>query len=392
MSMKTPDVIVIGGGIIGCAISYYLAKRGAKVTLVERNDLASGTTQAGQGGVGGGTPLTRASVELYSGLTEELSYDIQFTWNGGLSLLIDEEDLSKAALSVDQMRTEGREARLLDQKTVRELEPAASHDVIGGVYFADSGGVDASKTTCAFASASRALGSEILLHTQATEINSKNGRVISVTTEEDEIQAESVVLATGVWAPELAEKLGLSIPVVPRRGHILVTESTPPLESNLSVYQQFGVYAELRRLGDKAAESDNPFVRQGVAWNLIRTGHDSYLVGSSRDFAGFDSSVRPDVVQLLAEQTVRFFPLFKDVSFVRAYSGWRQYTPDVKPIIGEVNEVGGLYLATGFEGEGIMLAPIIGSLLSEIIADGAPSLALDEYRFSRFSEAAGNLN
>ena len=388
--LKTADVVVIGGGIIGCSICYYLAKKGADVTQVERSDLASGTTKAGQGGVGSGTDLVKASAKLYGDLTEELSEDIKFTWKGGMQFVVDEEDIPKAVGRVKDLRDSGREISLLTQKEVRAMEPDVADDVIAGVFHRGSGGVDAFKTTYAFARKSELLGAQILQHCAVDEIRVQNGCLTSVVTSEGEIGAKAVVLATGVWAPELAQNLGLTLPVTPRRGHILVTESTPALKSDLSVYEQFGVYAELRRLGKRAADSDNPFVRQGVAWNLIRTGHESYLVGTSRDFAGFDSSIRHDVTRSLAERTVRFLPCLKRVNCIRVYCGFRQYTPDVKPIMGYVDQIKGLVLATGFEGEGIMMAPIVGKLLSELIVDGYPSLSLDEFCYSRFAAEVSN--
>lgn len=376
--------MVVGGGIVGCATGYYLAKRGVKVTLVERNDLATGMTRAGLGGLGLRSELMKKSIGLYSGLSDELGCDLKFAWKGNLNFIVDESDIEVAAAEVQEMVSDGREAELLDRAEVRAMEPAVADDVIAATCSPDYGSVDAFKTTYEFGRGITRYGSQIILHSEVKDIGVERGAVTSVVTENGTIKTAAVVLATGIWAPELGARLGISIPVIPRRGHVLVTEGAPPLASDRCAYNQYGVYAELRRLGKKAAESDNPYVRQGVAWIMIPGTHDHYLIGSSRDFAGFDDSVRHDVIRALAERTGRFFPSFRDVVCIRAYCGFRQFSPDLKPIMGPVEKIKGLFIATGFEGQGIMLAPIIGSLMSELIAEGESSIPIHEFGLSRF--------
>ncbi len=381
------DVVVIGGGIIGCSITYYLSRRGFKVIDIERNDLASGASSWGQGVIGGGTPLVRASAQLYRTLSDELSADIHYSRRGSLDFIANEDDLPRARQAVEDARKNGDSLTFLSQDEVRAMEPGVARDVVGGVAGTEAGNVSPMYATFAFARAARKLGAELRTRTQATGIRVRGGKVQAVVTDHGEIPAPVVVNAAGVWAPLIGQMLEIDIPVIPRRGHILVTESTPPCESNVTVYNEWGVYGVLRQMGPKAKDHPDVRVRQGVAWNMVRTGDDNYLIGTSRDFAGFDVSTRSDVLQALAERTVRFLPRFQEVSCIRGYAGVRQYSPDVHPILGPVDEVEGFFVATGLEGEGIMTAPAVGTLISEAIADGQTSLLpLDEFLLSRFKK------
>lgn len=381
------DAVIVGGGIIGCSISYYLAKRGVKVVLVEKNDLASGATTVGQGVIGGGTGLVRASADLYRSLCDQLGRDLRIEWRGGLDFIGPEDDLEAATKSVQEAKRRGQPVQLLTPQEIKDVEPYAADDLLGAIYNPFSGQVNGLRAAVAFADAAVALGAIMQKHTEVTDITVRNGHVEGVVTDRGNVAAQLVVNAAGVWAPFVAQKVGLEIPVIPRRGHILVTESVPRLARAATVWGEYGIYARLRALGPAAKDSDNVFIRQGIAWNMVSTGDDNYIIGTSRDFVGFDRSVKRETIEALAERTVRFFPRFREVNCIRTYSGLREYTPDLHPIMGFADAPQGFVFATGFEGEGIMLGPIVGKLISELIVDGKTSLPIDDYSPTRFTRA-----
>jgi sarcosine oxidase subunit beta len=383
---STADVVVIGGGILGCSICYYLARAGVDVLLLERNHLACGASSAGQGtvdDVGHWAEMARLSNRLYAELEEELSCDIGYVRGTSLRLLDNEADYPAAALSVENDRENGHIRHLLTRDQARDLEPNVAPDIGGAILYPVVAHVNPMSTCFGLARAAGNLGARILTHTEALDIRLKDGQVRSVLVTGGEIRAPCAVIAAGIWAPALGQRIGLDIPIFPRRGQIIVTERVPKLVNRLRV-REFGVYEQLRDLGEEATQAENVYVRRGVAWNMIRTEHDNYLIGTSRDFAGWDNRTTADVVSAMAQRAIRFIPRLREVSCVRTYAGLRQYTADLEPIMGKVDGIGGLVLALGFEGWGITAAPGVGKVISELIVEGRTSIPIERHSYSRF--------
>ena len=213
-------------------------------------------------------------------------------------------------------------------------------------------------------------------------LKDRSGRIAGADTSAGRILAPNIVLAAGVWTPAIARTCGIDVPIKPRKGHILVAERTFGVGTRK--VQEFGyLMAKFSQASKRDVEPEMD--RYGIAMVFEPTPHGNFLIGSSREFAGFDTTCSMKVLELLARRALRFFPCIRDVRVIRAYAGLRPYTPDHLPIISDVELVPGLYIAAGHEGDGIGLAPITGVLVSAMLAGNAPVIPLEPLKLSRFS-------
>ena len=383
--MAHPDVVVVGGGIVGAACAYYLCAAGLDVHLVERGFPASGTSRACDSLIllwdktpGAELTLGQASATLWAELAETLGFEFEYVRQGSILLAEGGEGMKAAQTTVETMQAAGVRAEALDQPGLRSLEPHLAPDLAGGAFFPDDTQVDARRATLALLSAAQEKG--LILHTQAEVVAIRRkgdgrGRISGVVTRRGEIVTETVVCAAGVWSNQVARLVGLDLPVRPRKGHILVTAKVPDLIRHPLLE---GGYVSTVQ---SAAEDLQ------VAWVAEMTASGTMLLGSSRQFVGFDRSVSLTVVQAIATRALRFLPALASVPVIRSYAGLRPWSPDHLPLIGPVEAVPGFYLATGHEGAGICLAPITGRLIADWIAGAALPAVAAEVRPDRFDIA-----
>jgi len=226
----------------------------------------------------------------------------------------------------------------------------------GGVFFPDDAQVDARKATLAFLAEGRRYGLVVHTGSPVTAISrgpGENGRITGIKTPTATIATETVVCAAGVWSHEAADLLGLTLPLRPRKGHVLVTAGVPGFIHHPLLEGGYVTTVQ------QATED----VQAALVAELTAAG--TMLLGSSREFAGFDRTVSLAVVQAIARRAVRFLPKLTGMSIIRSYAGLRPWSPDHLPLIGPVAKAPGFYLATGHEGAGICLAPITGQLISQ---------------------------
>jgi glycine/D-amino acid oxidase-like deaminating enzyme len=359
------DVVVIGGGIVGAACAYYLCASGLEVHLVERRFPASGTSRACDGLIllwdktpGAELALGQASAALWTELTESLDADFEYARNGTILLAEGDEGLVAGGSKAEAMRAVGVRAEVLDRSGLRSLEPNLAPNLAGGVFFPDDAQLDARRATLALLSAAQQEG--LTLHANAEVIairrtTSGNRRVSGVVTGAGEIATSTIVCAAGVWSNDVARLAGIELPIRPRKGHILVTARVPGLIRHPLLE---GGYVSTVQ---SAAEDLQ------VALVAEMTASGTLLLGSSRQFAGFDRSVSLAVLQAIATRAVRFLPSLAKVGVIRSYAGLRPWSPDHLPLIGPLAAIPGFYLATGHEGAGIGLAPITGRLIGDWI-------------------------
>ena len=374
-----PDVVVIGGGIIGCSCAYYLSLEGMRVYLIEKGSLASGTSGACEGNVliwnkrpGIELDLAMASASLYEELSEELPLDIEFRRRGCLLIAEKPEDLAEIERRVKSLDDRGVPYQPVDRREALKLEPKLAPDIIGGIFFPEEIQVNPMLATFALAKAAKARGAVIRTFCRVTDIRlSPEGEVTAVDTTEGRVFTRAVVNAAGAWSGEIGGMVGLDIPVLPRKGHVVVTE---PAEGMLHHTVMEAGYTRTVR------ES-----REGVAVAAVMepTHSGNILLGSSREFVGFDRSVDPRVISALISRVLRFLPDLRHLHAIRFYAGLRPYTPDRLPIISD-SEVKGFYIAAGHEGTGICLAPITGRLIAQMITGRKTDLPVKDLSLSRF--------
>lgn len=387
MSIKTTDVIIIGGGVIGASIAYHLAEQKVEVVLLEKGGLASGSSGACDGLVflqskkpGIYLELALASLKLFQNLSGRLPVDMEFRQTGGLVIIESEAELEAMKTYVERQRETGLEVSLLDTDETRRLEPSLSEKIIGATWSPMDGQVNPTKLTLAFALGARARGAEILTGRRVTGLSRTETGNWSVSAGDDVYQAETVVNAAGILAPQIAGMIGLEVPIQPRRGQIIVTEATGPIIGHCLISAGYIAAKFNPRI---AKESDQGIsIEQTVSGNL--------LLGSTREFVGYDRRTTMSGLKSIAGRTSRIIPRLAGLNLVRSFAGLRPYTPDGLPVLGRVEGLDGLIMAAGHEGDGIALSPITGHLIAQLIVSGQTDLPLDEFNYGRFAMNGGD--
>lgn len=379
------DVVVVGAGIIGAACALFLARSGLRVMVLEEKFPASGTSGACDGIVllwdkepGPELELGKLSLQLWGELAESLGAAMEFQRRGSI-MLADEASLEKARLRAELMRANGVEVEELSGEELREAEPEVAPDLPGGFRFSGDAQVEPRRATLAMLRQARQLGAKVQLGAKAIGVAVEaSGVVKGVWTREGLISCRKVVLATGVFTPTLVPD-PRAVPVMPRKGHILVVGRGGPKARHCLLE---GSYTE-------AVQGTGGGLQ--VAAVVEPTTAGTLLVGSSRQFVGYDRASDPAVAGAIAARAMRFLPGLKHAKVIRVYAGLRPYSPDHLPMIGPVHGFEGLLVATGHEGAGISLAPATGWLIEGIVTGKQlPSFckAFDPRRF--YGEGSGD--
>ncbi len=369
-----PDIVVIGAGIIGAACALYLARAGAAVTVVERDFPASGTSRACDGLIlfsdklsPAELALAQASAALWAELAQPgaLPLDFEYRRAGTLVLYESEAGLDAGRRKVAELAAAGVRAEIVSGAALRALEPALAPNLAGAAFYPDEAQVDARLATLAMLAAARRLGARFVAGAQVIGLaQDAGGRITGVRTAAEMLPAAAVVCAAGVWSAELLRPLSIALPIRPRKGHILVTARRP------------GLLRHPLLEGSYAASVQAAAGVVQVALVAEATGPGNLLLGSSREFVGYDRVVSGNVVAAIAARAARFLPALARTDVIRSYAGLRPWTPDHLPLVGPVGAAPGLWLATGHEGAGIGLAPVTGQIIAKWLVSGRmPALA-----------------
>jgi sarcosine oxidase subunit beta len=389
--MKYYDAVVIGAGAIGSSVAYHLSIKGLKVALVERNDIASGTSSHCDASAlicdkkpGIDTQLGYESIQLYKKYTKEFSYDFEFHQRGSIYVCETEQELEVARGYAEAEAADGYPMRMMDQQELREAEPYLARDLVGGIWTECDSSVTPYRVAMAFVEEGRKNGLDLYSYSEVTAVKcGEKGAVTGVELNNGEkICSKIVVNCCGAWSPFVGAMVDIKIPIFPRKGQILVTEKTVPIIKEK--IQEFGYM--LSKFEDINYERKvSPLVeKNNVAFVIEPTPAQNMIVGSNRSFSGYNMKNTIDAIQAVAERAVRFLPVLKDVNIIRSYAGVRPYSIDHLPIVSGVDGIPGYYIAAGTEGDGICLAPITGFLMSQIITGEKTKFDVDRLRFNRF--------
>ncbi|QIY99646.1 NAD(P)/FAD-dependent oxidoreductase [Streptomyces sp. S1D4-11] len=378
----TCDVVIVGAGMVGAACALYTARAGLDVTLVDRGPVAGGTTGAGEGNLlvsdkepGPELDLALLSGRLWADLAEELGAAVEYEAKGGVVVAATPEGLTALETFAAGQRAAGVEAVPVAADQLHTLEPHLAPGLTGAVHYPQDSQV---MPALAAAHLVRASGARLLTGRTVTEVlRTADGSVRGVRTDRGDLHAPVVVNAAGTWGADVAALAGVFLPVLPRRGFVLVTEPLPRRVRH-KVYAADYV-ADVA--SDSAALGTSPVV-EGTAAGPI-------LIGASRERVGFDRSFSLPAVRALAAGATRLFPFLADVRALRTYLGFRPYMPDHLPAIGPDPRVPGLFHACGHEGAGIGLATGTGRLIAQVVAGRTPDLDLTPFRPDRFPKEAG---
>lgn len=379
-----PDVIVIGAGIVGAACAWYAARAGLDVTVVDRGPVAGGTTGAGEGNVlvsdkepGPELALAVLSNRLWRSLAE-LAGDVEYEPKGGLVVAETEETLLRLTeLAARQTAEHAVQHTPVPPGDLRDYEPHLTGGLAGAVHYPQDAQVQpmlAAARLLRHAADSYGRGT-VGLRTgvTVTGFTRSGGRVTGVRTTHGDILGGAVVNAAGTWAGEVAALAGVHLPVMPRRGFVLVTE--PPARP--LIRHKVYTAAYVTNVASDSAALETSAVVEGTPAGPV-------LIGASRERVGFDRTTSPAVLSRLASQAVALFPALRELRAIRSYCGFRPYCPDHLPVIGEDPRAPGLWHACGHEGAGIGLAPATGHLLAQALTGERPDLDLRPFRPDRF--------
>ncbi len=384
------EVVVIGGGIIGGAIAYYAALAGLQVTVVERGELASGTSSRCDGNIlaidkdpGFDSQMSLKSQELVHELSQELEHPFEYRAPGSILVCETEEEMAAAEEWVRRQREAGLPFRMLDRSDIRQESPFFADDLLGGLECATDSTVNPYLLTYALFEGAKKHGANVLLRTEVTNV--KRDPVTGsfrIQTTRGELTAKQVVNAAGVWAPMIGSMLDVDVPIIPRKGHLIVASRQVPV--GLRKVMEFGYL--ISKFGGKRTV-DPETEKYGVALVFEPTESQNFLIGSSRQFVGFDTKVDLSVVRCMARRATRFYPKIGDFSVIRTYCGLRPWTADHLPIISRVEEVPGFIIAAGHEGDGISLAAVTGKVVSELLMNKSETtIPLEPLRHDRFAK------
>ncbi|MEU7298338.1 FAD-binding oxidoreductase [Streptomyces exfoliatus] len=380
---KPSDVIIVGAGVVGAACAYYAALAGLSVTVVDRGSVAGGTTGAGEGNLlvsdkepGPELELALLATSLWRELAGVLPARIEYETKGSLVVAADETGTRALRAFAARQEKAGVTAQEIPGGRLHDLEPHLAPGLAGGFLYPQDAQV---MPAHAAAHLLRAGGDRVRLRLDEEVtglLTGAAGEIRGVRTAKGELHAPYVVNAAGTWGGALAELAGVHLPVLPRRGFVLVTEPLPRVVRHK-------VYA-----ADYVADvaSDSAALQTSAVVEGTPAG--PVLIGASRERVGFDRTLSTEVLGRLAAGAVGLFPVLGTVRAIRTYLGFRPYLPDHLPAIGPDPRVPGLLHACGHEGAGIGLAPVTGLIIAACLTGGRPPLDIRPFRPDRFTTPA----
>jgi sarcosine oxidase, subunit beta len=372
---STADAVIVGAGIMGCAIAHALAERGMRdIVVVERDLIGRGATADAAGGVRQqfstetNIELAKYSVRVWERFPEFYGVDINLRQQGYLFLLTDpaEEPVFRRNLALQNRL--GVPSRWATPDDIADLNPyVVRDDLIGGTFCPEDGWCDTYGATIGFAQAARRLGVEIVEETPVTGIQIDGARVRGVETPAGAISAPIVIICAGPYTRQVGAMAGVDLPVDPYRRMSFITEPFDALPQSLPMTIEFanGLYfhPESRGFLFGMANHDEP--------------------------SGFVKTVDDDWMLTTVEALVARVPAFAEANILKGWAGFYEVTPDDNPLLGWVGEPAGLAVAAGFSGHGFMQGPAIGACLAELMLDGAAkTVDISAFRPSRFAEGA----
>ena len=382
------QVVIIGGGVIGCSVAYHLTKLGWQdVLLLERSKLTAGTTWHAAGLIVSGGFGTEATInmakytrELYTKLGDETGQDTGFRPVGYLEVASNAERMEGLRRQADFARGYGIDVEQISPAEVKKLWPLMyTDDLLAGFFNPLDGRANPVDTTMALAKGARMGGAQILEETKVTGILKDKGRVSGVITNQGEIAAEYVVNCGGIWARELGKMAGVNVPLHASEHYYLITEPIEGTHPDLPIVEDPELYLYLRE--EMGGLMVGMFEPEAQPWGMG---------GIPEDFSF--GEIPPDWDHLMPylEKAMKRIPVAKEAGVHMLFCGPESFTPDMSPMIGEAPELRNYYVAAGFNSLGILLGGGVGQIIAQWIVDGYPPVDISEINIERMSPFRSN--
>jgi sarcosine oxidase subunit beta len=366
------EVVIVGAGIMGLSIAYNLARNHGvtNVVVLDRTYLCGGASGRNGGGVRaqfsseGNIRLMQESIRICGDFAREMKINIWFRQGGYLFLVRDEAGRRTLEQSVAVQNGCGLATRMLSPKEAQRIVPEMSLEgVVAASYNGDDGVVFPWPFVWGYAQGAEKLGVEIAPFTDVVGFDTEGSKITAVVTSKGKIATNRVVNAAGAWSPEVARLLGVELPNHPHRHEICSTEPLKPWLKPLVADLSNGLYFSQSMRGEIVGGVTNHDVPAGM---------------------NMDSSHR--FLALYGKALLDTCPILGSVKVLRQWAGCYDLTPDANPIVGEVDDIEGFYQASGFMGHGFMMAPVMGRLIAQYIAEGTELPMFERWNLRRFKE------
>jgi len=361
------DVGIIGGGVVGCAIAYNLARLGEKdVVVFEKQYPGAGSTgRCGAGvrqqwGLEMNCRLARGSVKIFEQLSSELGVDIEFRQGGYLVLAHTEKQLEQFERNVSLQNSLGIPSRVITVEEALEIVPYLNPEVfIAATFCPTDGHANPLLTNYAYAKAAERLGVKIMKFTEVTGVERLNG-VFRLRTNRGDFEVGCLVNAAGGYSKPVAAMVGVDLPTYSERHQILVTAPVPRMFDCMVISFTSGIYVQ-------------------------QVPHGSFVLGIAEDEEpGYNTNSSWQFLEHVAREVTSILPVFGELSVVRQWAGLYNKTPDSQPILGEV--LPGFFVAVGFSGHGFMIAPKTAEIMAKLILGIKPDIDISPLSLDRFEK------
>ena len=377
----TADLVIVGAGIVGASCVYAAARAGLRTVVIDRAGVVAGTTGAGEGNilVSDKEPGPELDLDLWSNqiwrdwAAEIGAGTIELEPKGGLVVAAADDGLDALSAFAAKQAASGVRAEPVPAAALHGYEPHLAPGLPGGIYYPEDMQVQPMLAAAHLLRAAQRLGAQVRRGTEFFGLAVRNGRVTAARTSGGDVATGHVLNAAGVWGGEVARRMGAPVPVLPRRGFILVTEPLPG-------YIRHKVYTA--DYVANVASSD-----EGLQTSTVVEGTRSgtVLIGASRERTGFDRTLSVPALRRLAAQASALFPVLSRVRLIRAYCGFRPYCPDHLPVIGADPRAEGVLHACGHEGAGIGLAPATAAMIADLLTGAASLVSPAPFSPARFA-------
>ena len=384
---KQANVVVVGGGVIGCSIAYHLAKLGfSDVILLERQQLTSGTTWHAAGLVGqlrssiNMTKLAKYTRELYRGLEDETGQATGYRQSGSISIATNNERFEELKRNASMAKVFDLEVNVIDVDEIVERYPLIhSADLLGGIHIPTDGYANAVDISQALAKGARANGAQIFQNTKVTKILHDTRKVTGVSTPAGDVTADVVVLCGGMWTRDLAASIGVNVPLHACEHYYALFESVEGLDPNLPVLRDYDACTYYKY--DAGKLMVGAFEPAAKPWGMDGIAEDFCFDEIAGDFDHFEP--------VLADAMERI-PALQNAGLQKFFCGPESFTPDVRYHLGQAPELDNCYVSAGLNSIGLQSAGGIGKVMSEWIRDGHPPVDLWEVDVRRNMPFQGN--